>query len=194
MELEHRQVLVLPLFQEEKPPNIDLYGSYFTINSNGDDMRFALALDPKVKNVLKGAAVQVAAKSASHLGFLIARNQGVTDATLRANPWYSFPVKGLNIPTDDFVTCLGIPAGLFVASKVIKKENRKEMLKQMAVGAGISGLAVLLWEVLIDQGPKYIPPKPSAGLTSFGAYTPTNNSYPRSYQNSGSGSKYTIVA
>jgi len=159
----------------------------------GDDMRFALALDPKVKNVLKGAVIQVAAKSASHLGFIIARNQGVPDATLRANPWYSFPISGVNIPTDDFVTCLGIPAGLFIASKVIKKENRKKMLGEMAIGAGISGIAVLLWEVIIDQGPKLIPPK-VAGLTSFGSYTPSNNGYRGSYQNSGSGSKYTIVA
>lgn len=183
-------MLVLSLLQEEKPRNIDLYGSCATINSNGDTMRFAL--DPKTKNILKGAVIQVGAKSASHLGFLIARNQGTTDATLRANPWYAFPISGLNIPTDDFVTCLGIPAGLFVASKVIKKENRKETLKMMAVGASISGLAVLLWEVLIDQGPKIFPPKVTTA--SFALYGSSSNipSPQRNYQSSGS--KYAIVA
>lgn len=156
-------------------------------------MRFGLALDPIVKNVLKGAVIQVGAKSASHLGFIIARNQGVPDATLRANPWYSFPISGLNIPTDDFVTCLGIPAGLFIASKVIKKENRKEMLKQMAIGAGITGIAVLVDHLIGDQGPKLIPPK-GLGSMSPANYRYSNNVPLRSYPNSGSGSKYTIVA
>lgn len=150
-----------------------------------------LDLDPKVKNVLKGAVIQVAAKSASQLGFIIARNQGVTDATLRANPWYAFPISGVNIPTDDFVTCLGIPAGLFVASKVIKKENLRKTLKEMAIGAGITGAAVFIHLLIGVQGPKVFPPK-VAGLTSFGPYTPSNNGYRGSYQNSGS--KYTIVA
>lgn len=159
----------------------------------GDDMRFALALDPKVKNVLKGAAVQVAAKSASQLGFIIARNQGVPDATLRANPWYSFPISGVNIPTDDFVTCLGIPAGLFIASKVIKNENRRKTLKEMAIGAGITGAAVFIHLLIGTEGPKAFPPKVE-GLTSFANYRSSNNFSRGSYQNSGSGSKYTIVA
>lgn len=150
-----------------------------------------LALEPTVKNILKGAAVQVAAKSVSHLGFIIARNQGVSDATLRANPWYAIPFPGFNIPTDDFVTCLGIPAGLFVASKVIKKENRKKMLKEMAIGAGITGLAVLVDHFIMQGGPKVFPPK--LGSQQM-AYRPSNNFSRGSYQSSGSGSKYTIVA
>jgi len=156
--------------------------------------RVAIALDPKVKNVLKGAAIQVAAKSASHLGFIIARNQGVPDATLRANPWYAIPFPGLNIPTDDFVTCLGIPAGLFVASRIIKTtQSRKEALKEMAIGAGLTGVAALIHQIILVQGPKAFPPMiPKLGSQmSYANYNMPNNIPQRNYQ--GSGSKYTIA-
>jgi len=109
-------------------------------------------------DMLKGALVQVGLKSISHFAFIAARAMGVPDADLRANPWYSFPIPGVNIPTDDFVTCLGVPAGMLVGSKIIKDPRKSEALKKMTTGSLLTGGAVMLDHVIMQAGPKLMPP------------------------------------
>ena len=104
------------------------------------------------KDIVIGAVAQIIPKTISHLTFIIMRNQGVTDAELRANPWYMEPVVGLP-PVDDWVTCLGIPLGLYGAGALMKKT----MLKEMAKGAGIAGGATFI-HLLVSGLPKTVLP------------------------------------
>ena len=109
------------------------------------------------KDILIGAAAQIIPKTISHLAFIVMRNQGVTDAELRANPWYMEPVVGLP-PVDDWVTCLGIPAILYGASALTVKQ--KAMLKDMAKGAALTGGATFI-HLLVSGLPKTVlPPAP----------------------------------
>ena len=108
-------------------------------------------------DMLKGALVQVGLKNISHFAFIAARAAGIPDATLRANPWFSFPISGVNIPTDDFVTCLGVPAAMAIGSKIVK-DPRKSVLKKMAIGSLLTGGAVFLHNVVGQVGPKLMPP------------------------------------
>lgn len=111
-------------------------------------------MDPKIK----GALLQVSLKSASHLAFIIARHLGIRDATLRANPWYAFPIPGVAIPTDDFVTCLGVPAAFLIGSRVVKDERRSENLEKMAGGSLLTGGSVFLDHLIMKLAPKALPP------------------------------------
>jgi len=105
----------------------------------------------ELKDILIGAAVQIVAKSASHIGFIMLEKQGIDP---NANPWYSEPL-GPGFPaTDDMVLDLGLPAGLLMAGKVSKKKS----LTGMGVGAAISGAAVFIHDLIRRQGGIYINP------------------------------------
>lgn len=111
-----------------------------------------------MNNMLKGALVQVGLKSISHLAFIAARAAGIPDAELRANPWYNIPIPDVNIPTDDFVTCLGVPVALLLGSKITKDPQRRETLKKMTEGSLLTGGAVMLDHVIMHVAPKLMPP------------------------------------
>lgn len=118
----------------------------------------------ELKDVLVGAAVQIAAKSASQLGAILLSTQGVP---IRDNPWYSEPFGPGIPPVDDFVLNLGLPAGLALYAKV-KKGKSKEKAKGLALGAGVAGIATFLHELITRQGNVILV------MSGYGASVPPN--------------------
>jgi len=107
------------------------------------------------KDLFTGVALQVGAKSISHLGFIyLTRVLGIPDAEVRTNPWYAEPVIGLP-PVDDWVCCLGIPAVFYLLGR------EREKFKDMAIGAGVAGIATLINNVIAGI-PKLIAPPTAA--------------------------------
>jgi len=106
-------------------------------------------MDPTLKNILTGAAVQLGAKSASALGFYLNGSKTVPG-------WYdSVPGVGAIAPSiDDWVLDLGLPAGLFLGGKLMARRNPKTAvkLKEMAIGAGLTGIATFMHDLLNRVG------------------------------------------
>lgn len=90
----------------------------------------------RIKNVLEGAAIQVIPKSASHMGCNYLVKQGVNCA--EKVPWLYSSVGGL--PLDDLLLDLLLPGVIAVAGIATKKQE----VKDMAVGAGLTGLGTFL--------------------------------------------------
>ncbi|GAI80758.1 unnamed protein product [marine sediment metagenome] len=100
-----------------------------------------------LKDILLGAAVQLIPKSISHFAFnYMERVQGVPSEELRANPWYMEILGPAFPPVDDIILDLGLPAILYGASMATIR--RKEMLKHMALGAGLTGVATFIHDVI----------------------------------------------
>jgi hypothetical protein len=102
-------------------------------------------VETKTKNMLYGAAVQLVPKSISQATFnyynLV---QKVPSEELRKNPWYAEPFGPALPPIDDWVCDVGIPAALLLAGAFTKKQT----LKDMGLGAALTGAATFVHDVL----------------------------------------------
>jgi len=111
-------------------------------------------MDPTLKNILTGAAVQLGVKSVDALVFYLNGKQTVPG-------WYdSVPGVGAIAPSiDDWVLDLGLPAGLFLGGKLMARRNPKRavQLKEMAIGAGLTGIATFTHDLLNRVGPTLTP-------------------------------------
>ncbi|GAI54195.1 unnamed protein product, partial [marine sediment metagenome] len=104
-----------------------------------------------IKDILLGAAAQLIPKTISHFAFnYMELVQGVPSEELRKNPWYMEVLGPAMPPVDDLVLDLGLPAILYGASMATVR--RKEMLKHMALGAGLTGVATFIHDVLCRSG------------------------------------------
>ena len=123
----------------------------------------------ETRNVLKGAILQVAVKSVDHVAFNVWYTaSGNTDAPRVILPyWYG--VGQLNVTYDDYWLDLALPAGLALIGKM-KKSGK---IKDMALGASLTGVATFLTHLL--SSPQLLPlSTPSTPLI----YT-TNGKYGR---------------
>jgi hypothetical protein len=101
----------------------------------------------RIKHVLEGAGIQVVPKALSNFGCNELSKAGKScSATVPV--WYD---TTLNIPNDDLILDVGLPVVLGGASLATKNHEKKQMLKDMALGAAITGVATLL-NVLFARG------------------------------------------
>jgi len=112
----------------------------------------------KLKDVLFGAVAQIIPKTISHLAnvYMVFGPGGITEAEKRAKYswWYGKPIDTLP-PIDDWVLDLGLPALLFLGSQ-LSPLKYKETLKNMSIGAGLTGGAIFLHSVL-SESYKWVP-------------------------------------
>ena len=136
-------------------------------------------MDKALKYTLMGAGVQLTAKTASSLGYYYLKSQGWTDAQINATGWYnSIPGVGAMAPSvDDWVLDLGLPAGLYLGGKLLEKRSsaKANMLKDMALGAGLTGIATFMHDLINRVGPTAFAPAVSY------AQRPANMASPQRY-------------
>lgn len=109
-------------------------------------------MDEKLKNIITGGGIQLGAKTATNMTFnVLAKQQGDDGSQLRkAYPWlYGFGPIG--IPYDDWIVNVGLPAILAVVGIAAKKEK----VKNMAIGAGLTGAGTMLNQILMRLGKAY---------------------------------------
>jgi hypothetical protein len=102
-------------------------------------------LNEKIKHVMYGAGLQLSTKFASSAIWNNAQKQ--TTPYNPAPAWYQ-PVYGY--PLDDVVLDLGLPAVLGIVGIATKKQ----MIKDMAIGAALSGLGTFL-QVFMNRTSMY---------------------------------------
>jgi len=101
-----------------------------------------MAMD--LADIIVGAAVQMAAKSASHLAAIYLVQQG---EDFRASPWY-MEFDPIIPPVDDIVLDLALPAGLIGGGVALKNDK----MTGMGVGAAISGIAIFTHGLIARYG------------------------------------------
>lgn len=113
------------------------------------------------KDILFGAAAQIIPKTISQLVnvYLVFGPNGITEAEKRAKYswWYGKPIDTLP-PIDDWILDLGLPALLFLGSQLAPLKY-KTTLKDMSIGAGLTGGATFLHGVLSESW-KWFPVPP----------------------------------
>jgi hypothetical protein len=92
---------------------------------------------------------------------------GIPDAVLKNTPWYG-QIPGLP-PNDDFFVCIGGPALLLGVSHFVRNPGTKEKLKDMAIGAALTGAAILTNSFVMHS---LIPALPPVGASVRQQHSP----------------------
>jgi hypothetical protein len=100
----------------------------------------------RIKHIMYGAGLQIGTKTVSNVAWDYAQKQGMGNPA----PWWYIPDGLGGLPFDDVVLDLGLPAALGIAGIAMKKQK----LKDMALGAGLTGIATIL-HVFLSNTAKY---------------------------------------